>query len=445
MDAGLIPTFGSFAWTIAAFVVALSVIVAIHEYGHYIVGKWSGIKAEVFSIGFGPVIASRIGKDGTRWQIAALPFGGYVKFMGDTSAASDRPDEEVLSAMTEEERRQTMHGAPLWARAATVIAGPAFNFVLSFLLFAALLFARGVATDPITVESARSVPVEAEALLPGDVLLEIRGVAVPKTEEFSEFGAALEASPTLPYTVLRDGAEIEIEGPWLYPPFAASITPGSAAEKGGVEEGDVVTAIDGVPVYDFGQLRDAVGASDGNPVTLSLWRDGETRDVTLQPERRDLPLPNGGFETRYLIGIGGGLVFEPKSEAPGLGEALLYGVNQTIFIVESSVSGLYHMIAGKISTCNLSGPIGIAETSGQAASQGWVSFLWFIAVLSTAVGFLNLFPIPVLDGGHLVFHAFEWATGRPPSDKALRYLMAGGLTIMLALMLFAVGNDLFCP
>ena len=445
MDAGLIPTFGGFAWTIAAFVVALSVIVAIHEYGHYIVGKWSGIKAEVFSIGFGPVIASRIGKDGTRWQIAALPFGGYVKFMGDAGAASDRPDEAVLNALSEEERRQTMHGAPLWARAATVIAGPAFNFILSFLLFAALLFARGVATDPITVAEARAVPVQAEALLPGDVLLEIEGQTVPATEGFASFGETLAPAPTLTYTVLRDGVEAEIEGPWLYPPLAISVTPGSAADKGGVREGDVVTAINGSEVYDFDQLREAVGNSGGEPVTLSIWREGEILELTLQPERRDLPLPDGGFETRYLIGIGGGLVFEPESEAPGIGEALLYGVNQTIFIVESSVSGLYHMIAGKISTCNLSGPIGIAETSGQAASQGWVSFLWFIAVLSTAVGFLNLFPIPVLDGGHLVFHAFEWATGRPPSDRALRYLMAGGLTIMLALMIFAVGNDLFCP
>ena len=122
-----------------------------------------------------------------------------------------------------------------------------------------------------------------------------------------------------------------------------------------------------------------------------------------------------------------------------------YGVSQTIFIVKSSVSGLYHMIAGKISTCNLSGPIGIAETSGQAASQGWFSFIYFIALLSTAVGLINLFPIPVLDGGHLVFFAFEAVTGRPPSDRALRVLMAGGLVLMLALMVFAVGNDLFCP
>jgi regulator of sigma E protease len=130
---------------------------------------------------------------------------------------------------------------------------------------------------------------------------------------------------------------------------------------------------------------------------------------------------------------------------PGLFQSLGYGVNQTLFIIESSLSGLWHMITGAISTCNLSGPIGIAEASGAVASQGAQSFIWFIAVLSTAVGLLNLFPIPVLDGGHLVFHAYEAVRGRPPSDKALRILMGAGLTLMLALMLFAITNDIFCP
>jgi regulator of sigma E protease len=159
----------------------------------------------------------------------------------------------------------------------------------------------------------------------------------------------------------------------------------------------------------------------------------------------DLPLQEGGFETRWLIGITGGMLFEPRAETPSLLEAARYGVNQTIFIVESSLSGLYHMAVGAISTCNLQGPIGIAETSGAAASQGWLSFIWFIAVLSTAVGLLNLFPIPVLDGGHLVFHAFEALTGRPPSDGALRVMMGAGLALMGALMIFALTNDLFCP
>ncbi|CAN0603160.1 unnamed protein product [Ectocarpus sp. 12 AP-2014] len=201
-----------------------------------------------------------------------------------------------------------------------------------------------------------------------------------------------------------------------------------------------------MPVFEFNELREAVGNSGGNDLTLEVWSaSGETRSVTLTPARRDLPLQDGGFETRWLIGMNGATAISPAVTTPSLGEAVTYGVDQIQFIIKSSLSGLYHMVIGQISTCNLSGPIGIAEVSGQAASQGWFSFIWFIALLSTAVGLLNLFPIPVLDGGHLLFHAFEAVTGRPPSDKALKVLMTGGLTLMLMLMVFAVGNDLFCP
>jgi regulator of sigma E protease len=159
----------------------------------------------------------------------------------------------------------------------------------------------------------------------------------------------------------------------------------------------------------------------------------------------DLPLPEGGFETRWLIGITGGMFFEPETVTPGPFAALWQGVEQMLFIIQSSLSGLWHMITGAISTCNISGPIGIAETSGAVASQGLDQFIWFIAVLSTAVGMLNLFPVPVLDGGHLVFHAYEAVTGKPPSDKALRVMMTAGLAMLLTLMVFALSNDLFCP
>ncbi len=444
--AGLIPTFGNIIWTIAAFVAALSVIVAIHEYGHYIVGRWSGIKAEVFSIGFGPVLASKVDRHGTRWQIAALPFGGYVKFLGDAGAASDK-DEAVMDGLSAEERRHSMHGAPLWARTLTVAAGPVFNFIMSFLIFAALLMYRGVAADPITVDELRTLPNTIEGgLQSGDVILEVDGQAVPPTEEFSGFAREkLTPAPVMSYTVDRDGQVMEVSGPWLYPIYVASVTPNWAAEEAGLKVADVITAVDGEEIFDFEQLRDIVGESDGRPLTLDVWRDGETLSFTMTPARRDLPLADGGFETRWLIGLSGGLVFEPAAVTPSVGEALVYGVDQIRFIITSSLSGLYHMVAGKISTCNLSGPIGIAETSGQAASQGWFSFVYFIALLSTAVGLINLFPIPVLDGGHLLFYAFEAATGRPPSDRALKYLMAGGLTLMLALMLFSLGNDLICP
>ena len=167
--------------------------------------------------------------------------------------------------------------------------------------------------------------------------------------------------------------------------------------------------------------------------------------MTLTPRRVDEPQPDGGFQTNWRIGIIGGLFFDPMTETPGLLTALGAGVANMWEIIEGSISGLYHMITGAISTCNMSGPLGIAEVSGAMASQGTVNFIYFIAVLSTAVGLLNLFPIPVLDGGHLVFYAYEAVAGKPPSDKVLRILMTVGLTLILSLMVFALSNDIFCP
>ncbi|WP_375227622.1 RIP metalloprotease RseP [Roseobacter sp. S98] len=445
----LIPQFGGLIWTIAAFILALSVIVAIHEYGHYIVGRWSGIHADVFSLGFGPVLWSRMDRRGTRWQIAALPFGGYVKFAGDANAASGKDEDAMAEASEDPERlRATMHGAPLWARALTVAAGPAFNFALSILVFAAVLLTSGVTRDPLTVGSLNPLPVEPRGLEAGDVILAINGDAVPSREDmdaYSSFIADLEQSPTLQYTVLRDGQERDVSGTWLLPPLVSSVTPQSAALSAGIESGDVISGIDGAPIYAFDQLKQAVEGGDGAPLALTVWRTGEMLDLTLTPKRVDEPQADGGFATYWRIGIAGGLAFEPATQTPGVGEALSNGVRQTMRIIEGSLSGLGHMITGAISTCNLSGPIGIAQTSGAMASQGAESFIWFIAVLSTAVGLLNLFPVPALDGGHLVFYAYEAVAGKPPSDRALRILMTAGLAMVLTLMLFALGNDIFCP
>ena len=440
---GLIPSFGGALYTLAAFVVALMIIVAIHEFGHYIVGRWSGIPAEVFSIGFGPVLWSRVDRHGTRWQIAALPLGGYVRFLGDSNAAS-APDPEAIEALDPELRGRTMHTAPLWARAATVAAGPVANFILSIAVFAALIGIRGVATDPLTIAELRPVPYENE-LQVGDEILAIAGRRTPKLEQFQAFIESLPVAPVLDYEVRRDGQRLTVPGPYPYPPLVVGLTPGSAAMDAGLKPGDVILGAEGRPVAAFSELREIVGATQGRPIVLKVWRQGEVFDVTLVPRRVDLPLPDGGFETRWLIGITGGMVFEPRTASPGVFEALGYGAGQTWYIVRSSLSGLYHMIAGTISKCNLRGPIGIAETSAAAASQGLMSFLWFVAVLSTAVGFLNLFPVPILDGGHLVFHAWEAVTGKPPSDFALRILMALGLALIGTLMVFAVLNDITCP
>ena len=165
----------------------------------------------------------------------------------------------------------------------------------------------------------------------------------------------------------------------------------------------------------------------------------------MTPKATDVPQDDGSFERFYRIGIVGGSAFEPATDAPGFGAAVTSGVENTWRIITGSISGLKAMIVGHISSCNLSGPVGIAQASGAMASQGAQSFINFIAVLSTAVGLLNLFPIPALDGGHLVFYAYEAVTGKPPSDKALRVLMTVGLALVLSLMVFALGNDLFCP
>ncbi len=440
----LIPGFGGLGFTVLAFVLALLIIVFVHEYGHYIVGRWSGIHAEVFSLGFGPVIWTRTDKRGTRWQLAALPFGGYVKFLGDSNAASGG-HADTLGNMTPEQRRATMHGAPLWARTSTVAAGPLFNFALSIAVFAGLFLIKGVATDIPVIGTLKTLPAEIRTLEPGDAIIGLDGVPV------ADFAAFLEAADTLPpaasvdYTIRRDGAEQTVAGPFPLPPLADSVAGDSAAKDAGLEQGDVVLSVNGTPIDAFTQLRDMVGASDGKPLTLQVWRNGTTFDAQLQPRRMDLPLADGGFETRWLIGVSGGLFFDPETRTPGPWEAITLGATQSWTIARTSVSGLWHMLTGAISSCNLQGPLGIAETSGQAASMGVSSFIWFVAMLSTAVGLMNLFPVPVLDGGHLVFFAYEAVAGKPPTARALHVMMSVGLALILGLMVFALSNDLFCP
>lgn len=444
---GLIPQFGGLIWTLLAFVIALSVIVAIHEYGHYIVGRWCGIKADVFSLGFGPVIWSGHDRRGTKWQVAALPFGGYVKFAGDANAASGK-DEAAMAAVADDPQaaRHTMHGAPLWARALTVAAGPAFNFAMSILIFFAVAYTQGVPRDPLTVGELHPLPQGQAELQVGDEVLGIEGTSVPQGDEaYTAFLQSLPREAVLQYDVRRDGRAMTVEGPNFQPPLVSQIIPQSAAIEAGLRPGDVITAIDGQSIVSFAELKEAVEGSDGAPLALAVWRDGEMRDFVMTPKRVDEPQPDGSFLPALRIGIVGGMAFDAATETAGIGAALNAGVDNTWRIITGSISGLREMIVGNISTCNLSGPVGIAQASGAMASQGAQSFIYFIAVLSTAVGLLNLFPIPALDGGHLTFYAYEAVTGKPPSDKALRILMTIGLALVLSLMVFALGNDLFCP
>lgn len=433
---------GGTIWTVFFFIVALSIIIFVHEYGHYIVGRWSGIHAEVFSLGFGPVIWSRVDARGTRWQLAALPFGGYVKFLGDADASSVRPAD--VSGLTPGERRHTMAGAPLWARASTVSAGPIFNFILTYVVLAGLLLWTGLPQQEPTVGKLMPTPFVGETIKEGDVIVALNGTPTPDLAAFRDAGAALPPDPVIDYTVRRGTEEITLKGPHPYPPLVSMVLIRSAAMDAGLQEGDVILKAAGQDVTVFAQLPEIVNASKGEPVPLTVWRDGKTFDLTLTPRIRATEGEGGALVEKYQIGLASGLVFEPASRSVGAGELVTLTASEMWRMVTTTFSGLGHLISGQISTCNLSGPIGMAETMGDAARNGLESFIGMVAVLSLGVGILNLFPIPVLDGGHLVFHAYEAVTRRPPSDRALRVMMSIGLAIILSLMVFALTNDIFC-
>jgi regulator of sigma E protease len=433
---------GGTAWTVFFFILALSIIVFIHEYGHYIVGRWSGIHSEVFSIGFGPVLFSRTDKRDTRWQIAAIPFGGYVKFLGDADATSVKAGD--ISGLSAEERRHTMTGAPLWARSATVAAGPVANFILTFVLLAGILLVLGVPREEPTVGAMRDFPHGGPTLIEGDVILAIDGKPTPDRDAFGTVVSDLPQQSTTTYTVRRGTDEVVVTGPHPFAPVVGEVVIRSAAMDAGLQAGDVILRASGQDVTTFSQLPDIIAAGKGAPVPLTIWRAGKTFDLSLTPRVRTVEDETGAFVERYQIGIVAGLAFEPATRAAGPVETVTLAAEQMWRMTTGTLTGLRLMISGAISTCNLTGAIGMAETMGDAARNGVESFIGMMAVLSLGVGILNLFPIPVLDGGHLVFHAYEAVTRRPPSERALRVLMTVGLTLVLTLMVFALSRDLTC-
>lgn len=438
----IVAALGGTAWTLVFFVIALSVIVFVHEYGHYIVGRWSGIHAEVFSVGFGPVLFSRTDQRGTKWQFAAIPFGGYVKFLGDADATSVQRAE--TAGLTSTERRHTMSGAPLWARSATIAAGPVFNFILTFFLLVGLALTLGTPREEPSVGAMRAFPFEGPTLTPGDVILAVNGQTTPDWESFNTVTDALKGQAALSYTVRRGTDEIVVGGPHPQAPVIGEVQIRSAAMDAGIQEGDIILKAGGQDVRYFDELPEIVAASKGEPVDLTVWRNGESFDLSLAPRIRTVDDGNGGFTERYLLGLYSGMFFEPAVRSVGPWEAATGAASSMWLMTTTTFSGLSHMIQGAISSCNLSGAIGMAETAGDAARNGVESFIGMLAILSFGVGLLNLFPIPILDGGHLVFHAYEAVTGRAPSDRALRVLMTIGLSLVLTIMLFGLSRDLMC-
>jgi regulator of sigma E protease len=436
-----IPFFGGFLSTVIPFLVVLGIVVSVHEYGHYIVARWCGIHSDVFSVGFGPVVWSRRDRRNTLWQVALIPLGGYVRFLGDSDGAS-RADDAALARMPARDRARSFHGAVVWKRMLTVLAGPAANFILTIGVFACVVTWQGVATERPTIGEITSLPDTTDPLRSEDVVLAVNG------KDVSSFGdilqAALDMQPPGPmaFRVERDGKTLDLTAPFAFPPLVQAVEPLSPASEAGLRRGDLILTADGVPLAAFEDLRQVVLNSDEEPVALEVWRSGERIALTIEPAERDAQDGEGGFERRVMIGVGGGPIYMPATVTPMPWTAVGIGALRMVDIISQSLSGIKHIVTGAIGADNLQGPLGIAQVSGETAQQGFMSFVILIAVISTAIGMLNLFPIPVLDGGHFLVFVIEAIRGRPPSPAVMQIAMSIGLGLILLLMIFATYNDI---
>ncbi len=445
MDYIFIPQFGNFIITVLAFILCLSIIVFVHEFGHYFIGKISGIHAEVFSIGFGPVISSFHDKRGTTWQIAALPLGGYVKFLGDKNP-SENSNPGVALPNDSNFIRKTMNGAPLWARFMTVAAGPIFNFMFSGIIFFIIYMNQGTIKFPLTVEELFDAPYN-HALQKDDIVRSINGVEIKdKLNDGSILDEDILSNKSFTYVVERNGRLVTLNQVIQNPPRITQVLPKSSAMSAGLKKGDFILSLNSQKISNFSQIKQNVEASRGEALRIEYWRKGKIYETELTPLIVDVPTETGSFERIYRIGIVSDyLPFHPVKTKQSISWALVSSIESIYLIMEGSVKGLYHILFGNISSCNLSGPISIAETSGQMVKQGSMNYLWFVAVLSTAIGMINLFPIPVLDGGHLMFFTVEAIIGQKPNQKIVNTFMTFGFVILVGLMLFSLFNDFLCP
>ncbi len=434
-----IPLIGGTLGVLIPFVIVLGIVVSIHEYGHYIVGRWCGIHAEVFSLGFGKTLWSRVDKRGTRWQIALLPLGGYVKFLGDADASS-KTDTAAVAQMDAATKARSFPGASLGRRFLTVLAGPVANFILATIVFAGLLMWQGQAVRPVIGEISQ-VPGMTLPFQSGDVITAINGTAIGSFIDIHDVTETADRAKPMTIELRRGDQELTVQSPYLLLPIVGGMIPLSPAAKAGLMRGDYIVSTNDVPMHTFYDLMNVMKDYKSGPVHLKVWRDGAMLDLEMTPEKSVVPRADG-FEEKVMIGVLAGFAFRPQTEFIAPWTALYYGGQEVVSVITGSLSMLQHIATGKIGASGLAGPIGIAQVSSEMATNGLVDFIGLIAMVSAAIGMMNLFPIPVLDGGHLVVFTYEAVRGRPPSARALEIGMSIGLAMVLLLMLFTTYNDI---
>jgi len=370
----IVGTDGLILGTIVPFLLVLTVVVFVHEMGHYLVGRWCGIGVQAFSIGFGPELVGFNDRHGTRWKLSAIPLGGYVKFAGDMNATST-PDPDEIASLSEEERKVAFHTQPVWKRAATVVAGPLFNFLLTIAVFAVL---------------------------------------------FGVYG--------------RPVAE----------PVVAEVVVGSSAEAAGFKPGDRFVSVDGDPVETFADVQAHVSGRTDDPLVFVMLRDGKEVTLTATPR---LTEQKDGLGNTVKVGVIGVVNTEQFAQRKvieyGPVESVWQAVLETGSIIQRTGQFLKRFAFGREDKCQLGGPVKIAKMSGQAAQMGPLWLIQLIAFLSVGIGFLNLLPIPPLDGGHLLFYGIEAVMRRPVTERLMDAVYRVGMFAVLAFMGFVVYNDVF--
>ncbi|QJB67894.1 RIP metalloprotease RseP [Parasphingorhabdus halotolerans] len=354
--------------TVFAFLIVIGLLVFVHEMGHYLVGRWCGVKVETFAIGFGKEITGWTDKRGTRWKLCMLPLGGYCQFAGDMDPASS-PSDEWLK-IPEEERNQAFQSKSLLQRAAIVFAGPAINFLFAMLILGGFAVAYG------------------------------ENVTLPVVGEVAE---------------------------------------GTTAEKLGLQPGDKIVELDGDKIDSFGDLAREISIIPDEEITLKYQRNGDLISATTTVGVR---IEKDRFGNEYRIGQLGVRAGKFERRDVSIFEAPVVAAEQTVSIVDLIVTTMGQVISGRRSIKELGGPLKIAQVSGEQFVAGLNQFIFFVALISINLGFINLLPIPVLDGGHLMFYAIEAVRRKPANPKVQEWAFRSGFALVVMFMLVVTFNDL---
>jgi regulator of sigma E protease len=439
--------------TLLWFLVAIGILVVVHEFGHYLAARWAGVKVLRFSVGFGkPLVSRRFGPDQTEWTLSALPFGGYVKML-------DEREGEVPAA----EAHRSFNRATVWRRIGIVIAGPAANFLLAIVFYWALLLHGLPALKPIIGEPPAGTPAAQAGLVAGD---EIRRVNGADTQSFQDLRLTLLRAGVAADVItldLTDGRSVRLDvqpmqtenleqdilrplGIVRYDPVIAPVIgkllPDGAAARSGFQPGDRLLSANGETVENWQSWVQVVRQHPAKPLRIEYERQGQRGELTVVPDAVD--------EAGQRVGkIGAGPQVDESVMAVlmtevryGPIEALWQGAVRTWDMSVFTLEMMGRMVLGQVSWKNLSGPLTIADYAGQSATLGWISFVGFLALVSVSLGVLNLLPIPLLDGGHLMYYVAEVLTGRPVSERTMEIGGRIGMTLLLLLMSFALFNDL---